>query len=33
MSLDGKTVLEYSSTGLIWRLACPLKNVLEGVPI
>jgi two-component sensor histidine kinase len=33
MSLDGKTVLEYSSTGLIWRLTCPLKNVLEGVPI
>jgi two-component sensor histidine kinase/CheY-like chemotaxis protein len=33
MSLDGKTVLDYSSTGLIWRLACPLKNVLEGMPI
>jgi two-component sensor histidine kinase/CheY-like chemotaxis protein len=33
MSLDGETVLEYTSTGLIWRLACPLKNVLEGMPI
>jgi two-component sensor histidine kinase/CheY-like chemotaxis protein len=33
MSLDGETVLDYSSTGLIWRLACPLKNVLEGKPI
>jgi two-component sensor histidine kinase/CheY-like chemotaxis protein len=33
MSLDGETVLDYSSTGLIWRLACPLKNVLEGTPI
>jgi two-component sensor histidine kinase/CheY-like chemotaxis protein len=33
MSLDGETVLEYTSTGLIWRLACPLKNVLEGLPI
>jgi two-component sensor histidine kinase/CheY-like chemotaxis protein len=33
MSLDGKTVLDYSSTGLIWRLACPLKNVLEGMAI
>ena len=33
MSLDGKTVLEYSSRGLIWRLACPLKNVLEGMRI
>jgi two-component sensor histidine kinase/CheY-like chemotaxis protein len=32
MSLDGETVLEYSSTGLIWKLACPLKNVLEGMP-
>jgi two-component sensor histidine kinase/CheY-like chemotaxis protein len=33
MSLDGETVLDYSSTGLIWRFACPLKNVLEGTPI
>jgi two-component sensor histidine kinase/CheY-like chemotaxis protein len=33
MSLDGETVLDYSSTGLIWRLACPLKNVLEGQSI
>ena len=33
MSLDGETVLDYTSTGLIWRLACPLKNVLEGMPI
>jgi two-component sensor histidine kinase/CheY-like chemotaxis protein len=33
MSLDGETVLDYSPTGLIWRLACPLKNVLEGTPI
>jgi two-component sensor histidine kinase len=33
MSLDGQTVLDYSSTGLIWLFACPLKNVLEGLPI
>ena len=33
MSLDGETVLDYSSAGLIWSLACPLKNVLEGMPI
>jgi DNA-binding response OmpR family regulator len=33
MSLHGRTVLEYSSTGLIWKLACPLKNVLEGMPV
>jgi two-component sensor histidine kinase/CheY-like chemotaxis protein len=33
MSLDGKTVLDYTSAGLIWRLACPLKNILEGMPI
>ena len=33
MSLDGEAVLEYSSTGLIWRLACPLKNVLEDLSI
>jgi two-component sensor histidine kinase/CheY-like chemotaxis protein len=33
MSLDGETVLDYSSTGLIWRLACPLKNVLERLPV
>ena len=30
MGLDGETDLSYASTGLIWRLACPLKNVLEG---
>jgi two-component sensor histidine kinase/CheY-like chemotaxis protein len=29
MSLDGEAVLNYSATGLVWRLACPLKNVLE----
>jgi two-component sensor histidine kinase len=29
MSLDAETALDYSSTGLIWRLSCPLKNVLE----
>jgi two-component sensor histidine kinase/CheY-like chemotaxis protein len=29
MSLDGETVLEYPSTGLVWRLTCPLKNVLD----
>jgi two-component sensor histidine kinase/CheY-like chemotaxis protein len=29
MSLDGQTVLEYLSTGLVWKLTCPLKNVLE----
>jgi two-component sensor histidine kinase/CheY-like chemotaxis protein len=33
MSLDGKALLDYSSTGLIWKFACPLKNVLERVPI
>jgi two-component sensor histidine kinase/CheY-like chemotaxis protein len=33
ISLDGETVLDYSPSGLIWRLACPLKNVLEGTPI
>jgi len=33
MSLDGETVLNYSSTGLMWRLACPLKNVLECISI
>jgi two-component sensor histidine kinase/CheY-like chemotaxis protein len=33
MSLDGETDLNYTSTGLIWRLACPLKNVSEGKSI
>jgi two-component sensor histidine kinase/CheY-like chemotaxis protein len=33
MSLDGEALLDYSSTGLIWRLTCPLKNVLERMPI
>jgi two-component sensor histidine kinase/CheY-like chemotaxis protein len=33
MGLDGETVLDYSSTGLIWRLACPIKNVLEHMTI
>ena len=33
MSLDGETFLDYSSTGLSWRLTCPLNNVLEGLPI
>jgi two-component sensor histidine kinase/CheY-like chemotaxis protein len=33
MGLDGEAVLDYSSTGLIWKLACPLKNVLEGMTI
>jgi two-component sensor histidine kinase/CheY-like chemotaxis protein len=33
MSLDGEAGLNYTSTGLIWRLACPLKNVLEGISI
>jgi two-component sensor histidine kinase len=33
MSLDGEAFLDYSSTGLIWRLTCPLKNVLERMPI
>jgi two-component sensor histidine kinase/CheY-like chemotaxis protein len=33
MSLDGETILDYSPAGLIWRLVCPLKNVLEGMPI
>jgi two-component sensor histidine kinase len=30
MGLDGRTSLDYSSTGLIWKLACPLRSVLEG---
>lgn len=29
MSLDGDANLEYSRTGLVWRLACPLENVVE----
>jgi two-component sensor histidine kinase len=33
LSLDGEAVLDYASTGLIWRLACPLKNVLESMPL
>ena len=33
MSIDGEAILEYASQGLIWKLACPLKNVLEGSPI
>jgi two-component sensor histidine kinase/CheY-like chemotaxis protein len=33
MSLDGEAVLDYSSTGLRWKLTCPLKNVLEHAPI
>jgi two-component sensor histidine kinase/CheY-like chemotaxis protein len=33
MGLDGKAVLNYSSTGLIWRLICPLKNVVERIPV
>lgn len=33
MSLDGETVLNYSSTGLVWRLTCPLKTILESMPI
>jgi two-component sensor histidine kinase/CheY-like chemotaxis protein len=33
MSLDGTTILDYSTNGLIWRLACPLKNVVEGMQI
>jgi two-component sensor histidine kinase/CheY-like chemotaxis protein len=33
MSLDGEAVLDYSSTGLIWRFTCPLKNVLEHTSI
>ena len=33
MSLDGETVLDYSSTGLIWRFACPLNNILESMPL
>jgi two-component sensor histidine kinase/CheY-like chemotaxis protein len=33
MSLDGEALLDYSPAGLIWRLACPLKNVLERMPL
>jgi two-component sensor histidine kinase/CheY-like chemotaxis protein len=33
MSLDGEALLDYSPAGLIWRLVCPLKNVLECVPL
>lgn len=29
MSLGGKVELSYASTGLVWRLSCPAKNVLE----
>ena len=29
MSLDGEAVLNYSKFGVVWKLACPLKNVLE----
>ena len=30
MSLHGETSLEYSSRGLIWKLTCPVKKILEG---
>ena len=33
MSLDGNTVVDYSSQGLVYTLSCPLKNVLEGTMI
>lgn len=29
MSLGGKVELSYASSGLIWRLTCPAKNILE----
>ena len=29
MSLDADTELEYASSGLTWRLSCPVKNALE----
>lgn len=29
MSLDGKTHLEYVSSGLVWRLSCPVERALE----
>ena len=29
MSLDGVAVLDYSEFGVVWKLACPLMNVLE----
>lgn len=29
MGLDGETDLDYSPSGLRWKLSCPLKNVLE----
>ena len=31
MSLGGKVELSYASTGLVWRLSCPAKNILEPV--
>lgn len=30
LSLDGRASVDYSSGSLVWRLACPLKNVVEG---
>jgi two-component sensor histidine kinase/CheY-like chemotaxis protein len=30
MNLDGETHLDYASSGLIWRLECPVKNIREG---
>ncbi|MDB5617293.1 MAG: hypothetical protein JWQ24_1531 [Tardiphaga sp.] len=33
MGLDGETVLDYRSTGLIWRFSCPLNNVLEALSV
>lgn len=29
MSLNGNVELSYAPTGLIWRLSCPVKNILE----
>lgn len=31
MGLDGETDLDYSPSGLRWKLSCPLKNVLEEI--
>lgn len=30
MSLDGKTHLDYASSGLVWRLACPLERAVDS---
>jgi two-component sensor histidine kinase len=31
-SVDGKVELDYATSGLTWRLSCPIGNVLEPTP-